>query len=129
LKRTITIMVAVLLIAGALLASAAEGKGWFQKGKKETYKPSMGLCPMHMMACQSMMEKKMVALEDGSIIIMTCGKLYKYDKDLNFVKDVELTNIKNDAKAKLEEIKKECAEKCGMKMKVKTSETEKSEQM
>ena len=129
MKRTITITIAVLLIAGALLVSTAEGKGWFEKGKAAKCKPKMGMCcPMHMTMCHKMMEKKLVALEDGSIVIMACGKLYKYDKDLNFVKEAELTKIKDDAKAKMEEMKKECAEKCKMKMTKKMSKAEEAEE-
>ncbi len=121
MKRTIIITMAILLIVGAYLVSPALGKGWFQKGKAATGKQAMGMCPMHKMACQGMMEKKLVALEDGSIIIMTCGKLYKYDKDLNLVKDVELKKICEDTRATMEEMKKECMEMCPMmKMQEKT---------
>jgi hypothetical protein len=113
-RTTIIVTTAILLITGAFLA-AAEGKGWFEKSKAEKGKPMIGLCPMHMMMCEHMMKKEIIATEDGGVIIMACGKLYKYDKDLNLVKDVELTKIKEDMKAKMEEIKKECAEKCKMK--------------
>lgn len=123
MKRTIIITMAVLLVAVAFLATA-EGKGWFDKGKAAKCKPKMGMCPTHKMMCQGMMEKKLVALEDGSIVIMTCGKLYKYDKDLNFVKEAELTKIKEDMKAKMEGMKRECAEKCKVKMTKKMSEAE-----
>jgi hypothetical protein len=119
MKRTIITMMAVLLIAGAFLTTA-EGKGWFEKsstekGTVEKSKPKMGMCRMHKMMCEHMMKKEIIATEDGGVVIMTCGKLYKYDKDLNLVKDVELTKIKEDMKAKMEEMKKECAEKCKMK--------------
>ncbi len=127
MKKTLIITIVALLVA-AYLVAPAEGKGWFEKGKMEKGKPMMGMCPMHMTMCHKMMEKKLVALEDGSIIIMACGKLYKYDKDLNLVKDVELTKIKDDAKAKMEGMKKECAEKCKMKMTKKMSKAEEAEE-
>lgn len=116
MKRTIIITMVALLAAFAFLATA-QGKGWFEKSdtekcKMEKGKPMMGMCPMHMMMCEHMMKKEIVAAGDGGVIIMTCGKLYKYDKDLNLVKDVELTKIHEDTKAKMEEMKKECAEKC-----------------
>ena len=118
MKRAIVITMVVLLAAFAFLATA-QGKGWFEKsdtekGKMEK-KPMMGMCPMHMAMCRHTMKKEIVSTGDGGVIIMTCGKLYKYDKDLNLVKDVELTKIHDDMKAKMEEIKKECAEKCKMK--------------
>jgi hypothetical protein len=129
MKKTILIAAVALLVAAAYLVAPAEGKGWFgksdtEKGKMEKGKPMMGMCPMHMMMYRHMMEKKLVPLADGSLVIMTCGKLYKYDKDLNLVKDVELTKIHDDAKAKMEEMKKECAEKCKMKMTKKMSKAE-----
>jgi hypothetical protein len=105
----------VLLVAFAFFATA-QGKGWFEKSDTEKSKmekkPMMGLCPMHMAMWQHAMKKEIIASGDGGVIIMTDGKLYKYDKDLNLVKDVELTKINEDMKAKMEEIKKECAEKC-----------------
>lgn len=122
MKKTIITTMAVLLITGAFLATA-EGKGWFEKSKAEKDKPKMGMCHTskmgmchtHKMMCEHMMKKEIIATSDGGVVIMTCGKLYKYDKDLNLVKDAELTKIKEDMKAKMEEIKKECAEKCKMK--------------
>jgi hypothetical protein len=128
MKRTIIITVVFLLAAcGAYIVYAAEESGTMMTkkmmGKSMMDKPMMGMCPMHMMMCQGAMEKKLVALEDGSIVIMTCTKLYKYDKDLNLVKEVELKKISEDVKAKMEEMKKECMEKCPMmKMQEKSSD-------
>ena len=34
--------------------------------------------------------KQMVATSDGGVIVMAGHKLFKYDKDLNLVKEVEL---------------------------------------
>ena len=36
------------------------------------------------------MQKQMVATSDGGVIVMAGHKLFKYDKDLNLVKEVEL---------------------------------------
>jgi hypothetical protein len=129
MKKTIIITTVALLVAAAYLVSPSEGKGWFEKDKTEKCKmekgkPMMGMCPMHKMMSEHMMKKEIVADGDGGVIIMACGKLYKYDKDLNLVKDVELTKIHEDAKAKMEEMKKECAEKCKMKMTKKMSKAE-----
>jgi hypothetical protein len=117
MKKTLIITGAILFVAVAYLTSPVEGKGWFGKGKGEMGKSMTAMCPMHTMMCKGMIEKKMVALEDGSIIIMTNGKLYKYDRDLNLVKDVELKKICDDTKAKIEEMQKQCAEMCKTNMK------------
>ncbi len=50
----------------------------------------MHACPMHAMMMHNMMSCQMVATEDGGVIIMGFGKLMKYDKDLNMVKEVEM---------------------------------------
>jgi hypothetical protein len=128
MKKIIIITAVAFLVAVAYLVAPAEGKGWFGKGKEEKGKPMMGICPMHKMMCDHMMKKQMVPTEDGGVIIMAADKLYKYDKDLNFVKDAELTKIRDDIKAKMEEIKKECAEKCKMKPTTMSKAEEKAEE-
>ena len=45
----------------------------------------MGMCSM-----QGMMQKTMVATEDGGVVVMMGDKLVKYDKDLNKVKEVAI---------------------------------------
>jgi len=132
MKRTITFAVVIVLAAGvAYLAFAAEqsgpmmGKGamtdsnnvMMQKGMMG--QPMMGkempmMCPMHTMMCQGMMHKEMVATQDGGVVVMVDNKLLKYDKDVNFIKEVEL---KIDTKAmqdKMQQMMKECMEKCQM---------------
>ncbi|MFZ0035759.1 MAG: hypothetical protein WAK60_12330 [Sedimentisphaerales bacterium] len=125
MKKTIIVtMVFLLAVGGAYLA--ADEMGWHKEGKAEAGKPMMGMCPMHTMMCEHMMKKEIIAAGDGGVVILACNKLYKYDKDLNLVKDVELKKIDDDTKAKMEEMKKECAEKCQMKMPEKPSEPAKT---
>ncbi|MGD0078635.1 MAG: hypothetical protein ABSB91_08450 [Sedimentisphaerales bacterium] len=128
MKNTVTAMIAILLIAGvAYFAFATEQtsamagkqkescampcKGMMHKGMM--HKEMMGMCPMHSMMCEHMMKKEIIATEDGGVIIMCCNKLYKYDKDLNLVKEVEL-KIDQDMKAMMGNMQKECMEKCQM---------------
>ena len=61
---------------------AMQGKMMNEEGK-----PAMG--PMHKM--QKMMQATMVATKDGGIIVLKGNKLLKYDKDLNLVKEVEIS--------------------------------------
>jgi hypothetical protein len=37
-----------------------------------------------------MMKKEIVPTADGGVVIMSCNKVQKYDKDLNLVKEIEL---------------------------------------
>jgi hypothetical protein len=107
-------MIVILMVATvAYFAFAAEQKDEMM-GKEVMGQVMLGMCPMHTMMCQGMMQKEMVATEDGGVIIMAYNKLCKYDKDLNLVKEVEL---KIDIKAmqdKMQQMMKECVEKCQM---------------
>lgn len=44
-----------------------------------------------------MMSGQMVAASDGGVIVMMGNKLYKYDKDLNLKKEVEIKMPKKEA--------------------------------
>jgi len=64
-----------------------------------------GPCPMCCMKMKGMMEKEMVATEDGSVVVLAGNKLMKYDKDLELKKE---TQIKCDMKEACEKMCKEC---------------------
>ncbi len=49
---------------------------------------------MHAMGMRPKMgAKNMVATSDGGVVIMVGGKIIKYDKDLNLVKEVEFKEL------------------------------------
>ncbi|MCB9772650.1 MAG: hypothetical protein H6754_08905 [Candidatus Omnitrophica bacterium] len=91
MKKNIAVItvVAVLAVSGLAFAQVAdkgkdmmEGKGGMMgmmDGKM------MGMCPM----MQSMLQKQVVATNDGGIVVVAGNKITKYDKDLNVVKEVE----------------------------------------
>lgn len=64
---------------------------------------------MHMMM-KMILEKSVVATEDGGIVVVAGNKITKYDKDLNVVKEAE---IKMDIEA-MQKNMKEMMEKCPM---------------
>jgi hypothetical protein len=128
-RITIIAMVAVLLAVGwAYFAFAADpmmkGKGMMDSNDMMMQKGMMGqpmmgkpmpmMCPMHMMMCQGMMQKDIVATSDGGAIVMVDNKLLKYDKDLNLVKEAELKIDMKAMQDKMMQMMKECAEKCQM---------------
>ena len=45
---------------------------------------------MRGMMTRKMMDKTLIATEDGGVIVMVGNKLIKYDKDLNLIKEVEI---------------------------------------
>jgi hypothetical protein len=77
-------------------------------------RPMPMMCPMHMMMCQGMMQKDIVATSDGGAIVMVDNKLLKYDKNLNLVKEVELKIDMKAMQDKMMQMMKDCAEKCQM---------------
>lgn len=68
------------------------------------------MCPMcGMMKCMSM-NKSIVATKDDGVIVMVGNKLIKYDKNLEFKKEVEITI---DVES-MQKMMKEMMEKCPM---------------
>ena len=120
--KRIVIVVTVLLLATsvAYLAFAAEPKGEMMgkgmMGQGMMGQGMMGMCPMASMMGQCMMQKEMVAVEDGGVIVMADNKLFKYDKALNLVKEVELKIDTKAMQEKMQQMMKECMEKCPMMM-------------
>jgi hypothetical protein len=67
----------------------------------------MGMCPVHTMMGQCMMSREIVATEDGGVIVMAGNKLLKYDKNLEFVKEVELKIDMQATQSKMQQMMKE----------------------
>ena len=135
MKKTILIGAVVGLVVAVVMFSMAaaptekemtKGKeGMMEMGSGCTMMSSTGkmmhACPMHAMMMKSMMDREMVATSDGGVIIMHCGKLTKYDKDLNMVKEAEM---KMDPEA-MKKIMTQMMEACPMCKKM----TERAEMM
>jgi len=126
MKRALIATMVILLAVGVTyFAYAAEqpggmtGKGMMskqsmmdsndmmmQKGMMGKAMPMM--CPMHMMMCQGMMQKEIVATSDGGAIVMVDSKLLKYDKDVNLIKEVELKIDMKAMQDKMTQMMKDC---------------------
>ena len=79
--KVIALTVLLVLPSGLILAKDAETH---KSGMKD--KAMMGMMGM----CQSMMNKpSMVAVGDG-VVVLSGKKLYKYDANLNLVKEAEI---------------------------------------
>lgn len=68
----------------------------------------MSSCPMCPMMCKAMMEKSLIATSDGGVILMAGGKLTKFDKDLNKVKEVEVQMEIEAMQNKMKSMMKNC---------------------
>ena len=103
MKKIMFMLLAAVVCMSFLSVSFAGDMGDFKGDKK-----GMG-CPMcHMNKGMMMDGKKLVATQDGGVVLMMCNKLIKYDAGMNVVKEVE---IKMDMEAmgkSMEEMKKNC---------------------
>ncbi|MBU0709697.1 MAG: hypothetical protein KJ923_03175 [Candidatus Omnitrophica bacterium] len=82
---------------------------------KEGKEGKEGMAGKHKMMMKGMMEKKMVATEDGGVAILFGNKLLKYDKNLKLIKEVEIDFMG---------MKKQMMEKCKMGKDMKEQEAE-----
>ncbi len=81
-------MITVVFVLGSATVGLAQMKGMMHGGKGMMMGQSMDQ-PMLAGMC-GMGGFRMVAVEDGGIVVMSAGKLYKYDKDLNLKKQIEI---------------------------------------
>ena len=65
-------------------------------------------CPMCHMMMGSMMTKSMGVLPDGGVVVMAMGKLIKFDKDMNVVKEVEIPFDAEAMQKKMEQMMQNC---------------------
>jgi len=84
MKKLISLLVVPIFILTVGLALAEEMKGSMMGGEGKGSMMGEGMM-------KGMMGKSsMVASNDGGVIVLLGNKLYKYDKNLNLVKEVEL---------------------------------------
>lgn len=100
MRRTVIISAAmcVMFLAGVVYAQEAAVTAPEQdkqmtasehgKDKRMGKMRGMG-CP-----CMMSMGKQMVATSDGGVVVLSGNKLYKYDKELNLKKEVEIKKDK-----------------------------------
>jgi hypothetical protein len=75
------------LILGLGMAGFAGMHGEEKGMMMEKHMKMPMMSSMHM---GGMMKVKIIPAQDGGVIVMSSGKLYKYDKDLNLKKEVEI---------------------------------------
>ena len=114
MKKTIFVTLLALLLVPALAFSQEKPKGTdtsMEMGKGMGMDKGIG-CKCGM-GCNCgkmgmMMQKQMIATSDGGVIVLSGNKLYKYDKNLNLIKEAEIKKDFKDMK-KMGEMKEECA--------------------
>ncbi|OGX16053.1 MAG: hypothetical protein A2166_05430 [Omnitrophica WOR_2 bacterium RBG_13_41_10] len=119
MKKTIFITLMVLILVPALAFAEEKSMGMdtsmkMAKGMEMGKGMGMGRRGMGFNCGKMcmMMQKQMVVTSDGGVIVLAGNKLYKYDKNLNLVKEVE---IKIDVEAMKKTIG-QMREKCNQMM-------------
>jgi len=102
MKKIMLMFLAAVVCMSFLSVSFAGNMGNFKGDKK-----GMG-CPICHMNKTMMDGKKLVATQDGGVVLMMCNKLIKYDASLNVVKEVEIKMDMEAMKKSMEEMKKDC---------------------
>ena len=109
MKKTIFIALMALLIDPALAFSQEKSP---VMDKSMEMGKGMGMGCKCGMDCKCgkmgmMMQKQMIATSDGGVIVLAGNKLYKYDKNLNLVKETEIKKDFEHMK-KMGEMKEKC---------------------
>ncbi len=94
MKRSIAIITAIFFVTTAELSLAQMNDKEMMENKKEMMEGKSGMMKM----CHSMMSKpSLVSVGDG-VVVLSGKKLYKYDANLNLVKEVEINVQEMDMK-------------------------------
>ncbi len=113
-KSIFVILVCVVTFVVCVLAFAQEkeegmmGTGMMGKGCMMDKQKMMGKCPMCGMMMKKMMNKEIVATNDGGVIVLAGNKLFKYDRDLNLKKEVEIKMDMEGVQKMMQEMMKNC---------------------
>jgi len=114
MTKEISLVLVVLLVIPALAfcqeASEEAGTG-MGKGMMMGEMGKEGMQKKHAMKCMMdmMMKKQVVATSDGGVVVLVGNKLYKYDKNLNLVKEAEIKMDFEAMKKKMQEMKEKCS--------------------
>ena len=87
----ISTVVILVLSAGIVFAQMSNSGGMMGGAEKSGMMMNENMMNGPMMSGMNMggMDMQMIATEDGGIVVMCMGKLYKYDNDLKLIKEVE----------------------------------------
>jgi len=109
MNKTIFITLMALLLVPALAFSQEKSPGTdtsMEMGKGMGMGKEMGSKYGKM---GMMMPKQLVATSDGGVIVLAGNKLYKYDRNLNLVKEAEIKMDFEGRKKMMDQMKENCA--------------------
>ncbi|MGA2916476.1 MAG: hypothetical protein ABSE89_10665 [Sedimentisphaerales bacterium] len=73
-----------------MVVFGAAGTSYFVFAQEQSnVSETAGICQIHLMTAQSLIQRQIVTPADGGVIILVGNKLLKYDKDLNLLREAE----------------------------------------
>lgn len=106
MKKLFFYVLAITLVLG--ISTGFDTEAGSHKSKQKLDDSGMYMCPMHKMMMKNMMSTEVVATQDGGIVLIRGNKLVKHDKDMNQVKEVEITMDMEKIETMLQEQIKDC---------------------
>ncbi len=103
MKKKIFMLLAAMICMSFLSVAFAR-----DMGEKQGDKKGQGCSTCHMNKMMMMEGKKLVATQDGGLVLMVGNKLIKYDASMNVVKEVEIKMDMEAMKNMMEDMKKNC---------------------
>lgn len=108
MQSFVKMLVLSIVMVGSAVVSHAGEKGMMCPLTGKMMGKGKGDCKMcGMMMGKCMTSHSIVATSDGGIVVSSCGKFAKYDKNLNLIKEVERVDQK-ECMAKMAEMKEKC---------------------
>jgi len=139
MKRIVAVLVIVLFVIGIVsiaMAEETDTQTSASTAKQEEGMMGMGKMKDKMMQrakdrgwdkmsmMKQMMQKQIVATEDGGIIVLIGNKLLKYDKNLNLKKEAEIPMDMEGMHKRMTKMMKECPMKDKMQESVEEEESQ-----
>ena len=88
MKKALFLVLVMGLILGSSMVALAQMHGMMHSEEKGMMMGNHMNMPM--MSGMNMGMTRMIATADGGIIVISMGKLYKYDNDLNLKKEIDI---------------------------------------
>lgn len=109
MKRIVLMIAALLVMASAFSQEAGPSPVLPQTDPNAVdIQPGARSCPLCMAKVQQIFQSQLVPLADGGVLLLTAGKMYKYDQNLNLVAETEVQIDYNQIRTQLQDMMSNC---------------------
>lgn len=112
MKKIICVVVIAVFVIASAIASFAQYSSAEGSNKPDEQMMKKKMAGKGMMGHGMMAKSGMVATPDGGVIVMAGNKLYKYDKNLNLVKEAEVKVDVEGMQKMMAQMKEKCRSMC-----------------